>query len=358
MSGRGFRYARLIPRYPAAPLRADYAQGYAMAYIRRQGKKWRVEVARLGVRKSASFDTKAEATNWGAAEEATLQALKRGQFPRKTLADAISRYREEVSPKKRGERAEGLRFDALVRDYPALAGKVLSDIDTPDLATWRNARLKKVSAGSVRRDVNLLRNLFTIARNEWKWCGESPFKGFAVPSDNPPRTRRVVPGEVRTLCRWLGYRTGKVDGKQQQVALAFLLGLRTAMRAGELLSLSDSTVDLTRRVARVPHKTQHLTGRLREVPLTKAAVRLLRPRMGRGKVFTVSAKSLDAMFRKATRGALIEDLHFHDSRAEALTRLARKVDVMTLARISGHKDLNLLLSTYYRESTEDIAARI
>jgi integrase len=103
---------------------------------------------------------------------------------------------------------------------------------------------------------------------------------------------------------------------------------------------------------------ERLTGRPREIPLTKHAVRLLKPYMGRGNVFTVGSKSLDAMFRKARKALLIEDLHFHDSRAEALTRLARRVDVMTLARISGHKDLKLLLSTYYRESAEDIAARL
>jgi integrase len=67
---------------------------------------------------------------------------------------------------------------------------------------------------------------------------------------------------------------------------------------------------------------------------------------------------LDALFRKARNALMIPDLHFHDSRAEALTRLARKVDVMTLARISGHKDLRVLLETYYRESASDIAARL
>jgi integrase len=79
---------------------------------------------------------------------------------------------------------------------------------------------------------------------------------------------------------------------------------------------------------------------------------------GRGMFFTVSSASLDALFRKARDRLLLEDLHFHDSRAEALTRLARKVDVMTLARISGHKDLRTLMETYYRESASDIAARL
>jgi hypothetical protein len=34
------------------------------------------------------------------------------------------------------------------------------------------------------------------------------------------------------------------------------------------------------------------------------------------------------------------------------------VDAMTLARISGHVNINELFNTYYRESPKDIAARL
>lgn len=329
-----------------------------MAYLRKVKNGWRAEVQRNGVRVSATRPTKQEAANWAAREESDILALKHGQYPRKTLADAFKRYKEEVSSQKRGERAEGLRIDAFEREFPHIAGKLISEIKTPDLVEWRKKRLAKVSSGSVRRDANLLRNVFSVARDEWHWCGESPFKGFKVPNDNPARTRRVHWKEVKRVCRWLGYRTGAVTGKMQEVALAFLVALRTGMRASELLSLHTDRLDLEKRVAKVPHKMQYLTGSMREVPLTRAAVRLLRPRATGGPIFTVSDKSLDAMFRKATKGLLINDLHFHDSRAEALTRLARKVDVMTLARVSGHKDLSLLLRVYYRESAEDIASRL
>jgi integrase len=327
-------------------------------YIRKQRGKWRVEIERNGVRTSATFQTKAEATAWGVREEAAIMATRRGLYPRKTLAEAFERYRREVSAKKEGARAEGLRFDAFVREFPKLCATIVSEVTTPDLVAWREARLRLVSPGSVRRDATLIRNVFSVARDEWKWLGESPFKGFKVPSDNAPRRTRVQPAHVRAICRWLGYRTGRVQTKQQQVALAFLLALRTAMRSGELLALGDDTVDLDKRVATIRHKMQYLTGRPREVPLTKHAVRLLRPMMGRGKVFTVSDTSRDALFRKACKALLIDDLHFHDARAEALTRLARKVDVMTLAKISGHKDLKQLLSTYYRETAQEIAARL
>jgi integrase len=142
------------------------------------------------------------------------------------------------------------------------------------------------------------------------------------------------------------------------VALAFMIGLRSAMRAGEILSLGKGTLDISRRVARVKHKTQHLTGRPREIPLTRHAVRLLAPVADRERCFAISSAVLDTLFRKARDRLMIKDLHFHDSRAEALTRLARKVDVLTLGKISGHKDLNILQNAYYRETAAEIAARL
>ncbi|MEX3614664.1 MAG: integrase, partial [Burkholderia gladioli] len=39
-------------------------------------------------------------------------------------------------------------------------------------------------------------------------------------------------------------------------------------------------------------------------------------------------------------------------------RLSKKVDVMTLAKISGHQDLRVLQNAYYRESAESIASRL
>lgn len=46
------------------------------------------------------------------------------------------------------------------------------------------------------------------------------------------------------------------------------------------------------------------------------------------------------------------------ARASALTWLSRRMDVLTLARISRHRDLNILLASYYREAPEDISRRI
>jgi len=60
----------------------------------------------------------------------------------------------------------------------------------------------------------------------------------------------------------------------------------------EVLSLSAGNVDMDRRVATVQHKTQRLTGRPREVPLSKPAIRLLRQLDPAGFTLTVPVRTL------------------------------------------------------------------
>lgn len=331
-----------------------------MASITPHKNGWRVQVYVAGVRDSKVVRTQREARAWGAQRELELRTAKsQPAAERHTVAEAFRRYGEEVSITKRGARAEQLRLAAFIRDFPTLAELTLAEFKTPHLAQWRDARLKTVSPAAVSRDINLLRNAFSIARREWHWMEHNPFEGFRLPQEAAPRTRRISWREVKTIVRWLGHRPGVAPtSKSQEVALAFLVALRSAMRVGEILSLGCGTLDMKKRVATVRHKMEYLTGKPRQVPLTRQAIRLLRPVAERERCFTVTADSLDALFRKAKASLGIKDLHFHDSRAEALTRLSRRVDVMTLAKISGHKDLRLLQEVYYRESPEDIAARL
>jgi integrase len=334
-----------------------------MAYYRRTKTGWRAEVEKLGVRDSATWPTKAAAVQWATRLEAEILAGSVSRWPRKTLADALARYGREVTPSKTGARAESIRLSAVERGFPDLCGKILSEITTADLAAWRDARLAKVSAGSVQRDINILRNVWTVAIGEWQWSPEpSPWKGLRMPGQNPPRTRLLGWREIRRILRRCGYVTGQAPTTGLQcVAWALLVSLRTAMRAGEVMGLTADAVDLQRRVVTLArHKTAKQVGQ-RQVPLFPAGVRLLRVLVANakgGRLVGISPASLDTLFRRMARQALVADAHFHDARATALTHMARRCDVLTLARVSGHLDLSLLLSTYYRESAADISARL
>ncbi len=81
-----------------------------MAYFRKVKNGWRAEVERAGIRRTATRATKAEAQGWAVAEEAAILAGARGEFPRRTLAEAVERYRREVTDKKDGQHGAGRSF--------------------------------------------------------------------------------------------------------------------------------------------------------------------------------------------------------------------------------------------------------
>ncbi len=96
-------------------------------------------------------------------------------------------------------------------------------------------------------------------------------------------------------------------------------------------------------------------GESRAVPLSKAALEILAKLPERGRLFAIDPRSFDTLFRKARNKAKVADVHFHDLRREATTRLAGKLDVMTLAKMTGHRDLKILLATYYAPRMADVA---
>ena len=128
------------------------------------------------------------------------------------------------------------------------------------------------------------------------------------------------------------------------------------MRAGEICGLTWDNVNFDERTAYLPLTKN---GSSRKVPLSKKAIAILerlKEEVGNtGTCFQIESKSLDATFRKLKKMAMCEHLHFHDTRREALTRLAKKVDVMTLAKISGHKDIRILQNVYYAPNMGEVA---
>ena len=318
-----------------------------MATITRRGDRWRVQVRRRGHKPlSGAFESKARAIAWAHQQEAEILAGKRGEFPKKSLADALDKYLAEESVKKAGLRWEKIRIEAFKRS--TMASKRVSEITEADIAAWRNERLKVVSGATVRREMGLLGSVFDVARREWKWCAANPMRDVSKPRGSGPRKRGVAAEQIAGVVAILGGDIGK------QVGRAFRLGIETAMRKGEILSLLWS--EISGAVVTLP-KTKN--GDSRSVALSQAALAILEEQKGLDpvKVFTVDPASADTLFRKAVKKAGIADLHFHDSRSEAITRLSKKLDVLELARQVGHRDLKSLL-IYYAASAEDMAKKL
>jgi len=321
-----------------------------MASITKIATGYRARVRKAGITKSDCFRTKAQAVAWAASVEAEIEAGKLGKSPDKTFGQLIERYIDEVVPAKQGSRPEEIRLRRLMRDDP-LAKIRLPDLTPEHFAQWRDRRLSKVSTGSVLREWNSIAAACTVAVKEWRWLTTHPMHSVKRPKQPQARTRRITDDEIERICLATGYHDGRLDTAMSRVGAAFLFAIETAMRAGEICGLRAE--DVNGRVAHLP-KTKN--GYARNVPLSSRAIEILAQLPdGESTLFNVAGASLDALFRKAKARAIIEDLHFHDTRREALSRLAKKVDVLTLAKISGHRDLRILSNVYYQTDMGEVA---
>ncbi|MES2323233.1 MAG: tyrosine-type recombinase/integrase [Pseudomonadota bacterium] len=317
-----------------------------MAVPKKVDGRWQHRVMVKGKRTSGTFDTKAQALAWEAEQRTAKDG---GNATTQTCKDAFDRYEREVSKGKKGYRWEALRLASFSRSD--LGAVRVVDLNASHIAKWRDTRLKTVLGSTVNREMNIISNVFTVARKEWKWITESPTGDVKRPKESPPRFRRVHQEEIEQLCHVLGWCNTKPKTKNQAVAAAFLFALETGMRAGEICILRKGDV-----VGAVAHLRGGVVknGLARDAPLTPRAVEIWKM-LPDG--FGIDPASLDALFRKAKKATTIVDLTFHDSRHEATTRLAKKLHVLDLARVIGHKDIRKLM-IYYNESAADIAAKL
>jgi len=319
-----------------------------MASIRKHKDSWRAFIDRRGIRKSKVFPTRQQAKDWAAREEFKIMNGEKVAAAMR-LADLLDRYAREVSPSRRGHRWEVLRLERMQRE---IGHHRLGEFEARDVASWRDDRLREVAPGSVRREMGLLGAVLRQAREEWGLMQSNPMTGVRKPTEPPPRDRLPTEAEIERMQYVAGTDLATASGRMFH---SFRFACETAMRAGEIIGLTWDNIDLDRRVAHLPMTKN---GRSRDVPMTADAVALLRALPGTDPVFGLTSRQLDALFRAVRSKAQVEGLRFHDSRAYALTKLARKVDVLTLAKISGHRDLRILSNTYFRETAEDIAKRL
>jgi integrase len=256
----------------------------------------------------------------------------RGEIPNLTVAAVFKRYREEVSPAKKGARWEVIRLEALERDRLALVG--LRQLDAPHVAEWQQRRLKAVSSASVRRERNLLNNAFEIARKEWRWLRRNPFEGVRRPKDGKARTRLATPAELEKL----------IEAASPALARAITFAVETGMRAGEI-----ARAEVRGNVAYLPDTKN---GTAREVPLSSRAIEAW------GGGIALTSGSISALFAQLCQSTKIEGLTFHDLRRTAIVQLSKKLDAFELAKMVGHKDLRMTLNVYYKADSAAIADKL
>lgn len=346
-----------------------------MASIRQRGNSFLAEVRRNGIVESKSFQiaafktasrtdkaaekaAEAAATAWAAGIENDILSARHSTTANKTFGELLTKYRDEVTPTKRGSRWEEVRINMYLKDPIAQIG--LRELNSTHFVEWRDRRLKQVSEGSVLREWNILSNALKRARDEWKWMTDNPIRTVKKPATPEARERTHTEEELAAMIQCSDYREGAALKTKTQLALAgYLLSAETSLRAGELAALEWQEIFMDKgylKVTGLKPGARKNAAAVRDIPLTSRAKEILnqiRLTNTEGTVFGVSQASLDALFRKVRDRAGIDGLHYHDSRHAAITMLSKHYDVLALARIVGHKNIKELM-TYYNPKIEDL----
>ena len=323
-----------------------------MATIRRtKNKTWLAEVRKFGQYKAKTFDTKLKAQAWAVEVEQTMtpDTLVLG----KSLKDAFLRYQKEVSPTKKSWKNEHNRLNKFSRNK--MANLILEDIRQTDIYEWIDEELKRIKGSSVNRDLNLLSSVFEKSIR-WSWTNNNPVRGIERPKNPQPRDRRISEYEITRILDALAFNGSEITEQRHEIAVALLFAIETAMRQSEIWGLACAFINLNRKFLRL-NETKN--GTRRDVPLSVEAIRLmklLKPKKT-GRVFISNQNSSATIFGRAVKLAGIVDLTFHDSRHEGITRLSRKLDILDLARMVGHRDPRSLM-IYYNATAEEIANRL
>jgi integrase len=331
-----------------------------MGTVSRHGKGWRAQIRRKGHKPlSETFPLKKQAEAWMAQREAEIVQGRLGILPKHTLGEALRKFRLEKAPKRRGGRWEANRLLLLEADPIADVG--LSGLNSSHLSELRDRELarnnsrtgKPIQGTTVRRIFSLLASVFRACR-EWKWLAHNPFQDFDRPPPKKGRRRGVRQEEIDAMVAELGFQEAPPKTAEQQIAVEFLLAIETGMRDSEMLTLEWQQV--AEKKVRL-EKTKN--GDDRDVALSPRARQLLAYMKGidEERVFTVPAGTRDTMFREARKRAKLKGFTFHDTRSEAITRLAKRLDILELAEMVGHRDLNSL-RIYYRSTAEDVADKL
>ena len=329
-------------------------------FRKRKSGHWQVQVRKTGYpTQTKSFTSKAAAAQWVRSIEYEMDQglfVSRNEAETTTVGELLNRYLEEYTPHKKGAGSEAYRIRKLLR-HP-LAKRFIASIRGLDMARYRDERLQQVTGGSVRRELTILSQLFEISRKEWGIFVHNPVREIKLPKKGKARDRRLQDAENGSDSEESRLFEACRRCRNPYILPIVQFALETAMRQGEIVSLRWRHVNLPRRTAFLPVTKNEQP---RTVPLSSVAVEILKalPRSINGEVFPgVTTGAVKKAFSRATCRAGIEDLHFHDLRHEATTRLFELgLNIIEVSSITGHKDLQML-RRYTHLRAEDLAKKL
>lgn len=178
---------------------------------------------------------------------------------------------------------------------------------------------------------------------EWGWLNDNPIRKIAKPKQQPGRVRYLSTEERIHL-----FESCK-KSRCRILYLTVLLALSTGMRYGELMGLKRSDIDWEHDVITLKETKN---GEARSIPISGEPLELLKKHVHSfaptsNLIFPSPHNpqnpiDIRSAWKKAVRGAGIEDFRFHDLRHTTASYLAMSgYGLLDIATLLGHKDLQM-----------------
>ena len=326
-----------------------------MASVRKRSNKWQARVTRKGYpAETKTFLTKADAERWSRQLESEMDRgrfVSRAEAERMTFFEVLDLYMKEVSPTKRSGKDEIIRLKAMQRHK--MARLRMTAITAKAIGEYRDERLQSCKAGTVVRELGMLSSIINHCIKEWGLAIQNPVSQIRKPAMPQGRDRVLSESEEQRLLEAFT----PIKNRNHYMRPMVIVAIETAMRRGEILGLQWEHVNLKKRTAYLPITKN---GEPRTIPLSSRAVKTIQqmPRSIDGRVFAINAAAMETCFKRGRERALLPDIHFHDLRHTATTRLAGKLsNILELSAITGHKELRML-KRYYHPKAEDLAKKL
>jgi len=327
-----------------------------MASFTVRDRRVRALVRKAGQTRCATFGTKAAAKDWAAKVERELEQLKAtGVMEARgiTLGDLIDRYNRELYPAKPWGRSKSADLARLKRD---LGNRPAAGLTSFALTEYFRKRAEDGSGPVVvSAQAGYLVGVLTVARTVWHLdvpvqAAQDARTGLAkvrLIGKAKRRDRRVTDTEFASIVTALG--DIEEDSAVPMVDIARFC-MASAMRISEVCRLRWADLnekDKTILIRDRKHPTDRI-GNDQVVPLLDATrldafeIVQRQPRVA-PRIFPANAKTVGHYFRRAVKDAKLADLHLHDLRHEAISRLFEAgYQIQEVALISGHRDWGML----------------
>lgn len=221
----------------------------------------------------------------------------------------------------------------------------LNKINSFDVERYKKLRSdNQAKPSTINRELAVLSHLFTKAI-EWKWLEKKPSEIKRYKEDQGRITYLTI-NQIERLTE-----IAKQD-QNIQVYPFTVIGLETAMRKMEILSIKLENIDLERRIIYVP---QAKSGS-RQQPITANLAEILKSYIDNAlpdqiwlfpspKSITGHTINIEKAFRRVVKAAGLDPYQVvrHTLRHTAITHLVQAgIDLPTVKRISGHKTLQMV----------------